>query len=71
MSVRLSVALSIVNVCRSLGKRTGSKTRFTWERWVGLRREKARLEEVGMVGSLREARRVGWKIILAVGEGDW
>jgi hypothetical protein len=49
----------MVKVCRSWGARMGSKRRFVWERWVGLRRENGRWRAVVVVErGLRERRRV-------------
>jgi hypothetical protein len=59
----------MVKVCRSWGARMGSKRRFVWERWVGLRWEKGRWSAVVVVErGLRERRRVvvGRMCIVAV-----
>jgi hypothetical protein len=60
----------MVRVCRSVGWRTGSKTRFVWLRAVGERREKRRVrrEEREVVGvgmwSVEGERREGRMSIL-------
>jgi hypothetical protein len=54
MRERLSAALRSKSVCRSLGWRTESKMRFVWERFEGLRREKARFAGVGLKRHLAE-----------------
>ena len=56
---RLSAALRRVRVCRSLGWRIGSKTRFVCERDLGFRREKTRLLVVGRALRRKVEKRVG------------